>query len=85
MVKIVVMDVNKKLPLEYIICKPQIKIKCSPMIFMLYGYGSNKEDSFSFTNALSPEYTTTSFRAPYRLVSFGYAWYMVNFDTDRNN
>ena len=51
------MDTNKKLPLEYIIREPQIKIKRSPVIFMLHGYGSNEEDLFSFANALPPEYT----------------------------
>ena len=59
------MDTNKKLPLEYIIREPQIKIKRSPVIFMLHGYGSNEEDLFSFANALPPEYTIISFRAPY--------------------
>ena len=68
------MDTNKKLPLEYIIREPQIKIKRSPVIFMLHGYGSNEEDLFSFANA-----------APYHLASFGYAWYMINFDADQNN
>ena len=79
------MDTNKKLPLEYIIREPQIKIKRSPVIFMLHGYGSNEEDLFSFANALPPEYTIISFRAPYHLASFGYAWYMINFDADKNN
>ena len=79
------MDTNKKLPLEYIIREPQIKIKRSPVIFMLHGYGSNEEDLFSFANALPPEYTIISCRAPYYLASFGYAWYMINFDADQNN
>ena len=79
------MDTNKKLPLEYIIREPQIKIKRSPVIFMLHGYGSNEEDLFSFANALPPEYTIISFRSPYHLASFGYAWYMINFDADQNN
>ena len=79
------MDTNKKLPLEYIIREPQIKIKRSPVIFMLHGYGSNEEDLFSFANALPPEYNIISFRAPYHLASFGYAWYMINFDADQNN
>ena len=79
------MDTNKKLPLEYIIREPQIKIKRSPVIFMLHGYGSNEEDLFSFANALPPEYTIISFSAPYHLASFGYAWYMINFDADQNN
>ena len=79
------MDTNKKLPLEYIIREPQIKIKRSPVIFMLHGYGSNEEDLFSFANALPPEYTIISFIAPYHLASFGYAWYMINFDADQNN
>nr|WP_314559177.1 alpha/beta fold hydrolase [uncultured Capnocytophaga sp.] len=76
------MNANKKLPLEYIIRYPELRNKRSPVIFMIHGYGSNEEDLFSFADALPSEYTIISFRAPYHLASFGYAWYMINFDTD---
>ena len=78
------MNANKKLPLEYILREPLLKVELPPVIFMIHGYGSNEEDLFSFANALPPEYMIISFRAPYHLATFGYAWYMINFDADQN-
>ncbi|SQA78878.1 Carboxylesterase 2 [Capnocytophaga ochracea] len=77
------METHKKLPLEYVIREPQVRTKRSPVIFMLHGYGSNEEDLFSFADELPKEYTIISLRAPYNLTSFGYAWYMINFDEDQ--
>ena len=79
------MSNNKKIPLEYIVREPQVRTKRPPVIFMLHGYGSNEEDLFSFADALPAEYMIISFRAPYHLVTFGYAWYMINFDAEQEN
>ena len=67
------MSNNKKIPLEYIVREPQVRTKRPPVIFMLHGYGSTDEDLFSFADALPAEYMIISFRAPYHLVTFGYA------------
>ena len=77
------MNTNKKLPLEYIIRQPQVRLKTSPVIFMLHGYGSNEQDLFSFAEELTDQYTVISLRAPYNLPGFGYAWYMIDFDADK--
>lgn len=78
------MKTNDSLPLSYVIREPLIKIKRSPVIFMLHGYGSNEEDLFSFADELPEEYTIISIRAPYELADFGYAWYAINFDAEQN-
>ena len=80
-----VTNMNKKLTLEYVLREPQMRMKRPPVIFMLHGYGSNEEDLFSFAEALPPEYMIISFRAPYHLATFGYAWYMINFDATQEN
>lgn len=78
------METNNLLPLEYIIREPLVKIKRSPVIFMLHGYGSNEEDLFSFADELPKEYTIISIRAPHKLPDFGYAWYAIDFDAEQN-
>ena len=78
------METNNLLPLKYVIREPLIKIKRSPVIFMLHGYGSNEEDLFSFAEELPEEYTIISIRAPYSLSGFGNAWYSINFDAEQD-
>ncbi len=78
------MKTNGQLTLEYVIREPLVKIKRSPVVFMLHGYGSNEEDLFSFADELPKEYTIISVRAPYKLPGFGYAWYAINFDAGQN-
>lgn len=39
----------------------------SPAIFMLHGYGQNKEEFFSIANELPQEYIVISIQAPYKL------------------
>ncbi|MFK8274077.1 alpha/beta hydrolase [Capnocytophaga cynodegmi] len=77
------METNNSLPLKYIMREPLVKVKRSPAIFMLHGYGSNEEDLFSFAEELPKEYTIISLRAPYSLPEFGYAWYSINFDEEQ--
>lgn len=78
------METNYSLPLKYVMREPLVKIKRSPVIFMLHGYGSNEEDLFSFAEELPKQYTIISLRAPYALPSFGYAWYAINFDKEQD-
>lgn len=78
------METRNTLPLEYIIREPLVKIKTSPAIFMLHGYGSNEQDLFSFANEFPEQYTIISIRAPHTLPNFGYAWYSINFDQEQD-
>lgn len=72
-----------KLPLEYVMRSAKVTQENSPVIFMIHGYGSNKEDLFSFADALPEEYVVFSLQAPYALHEFGYAWYAIDLAQER--
>ena len=70
--------------LEYLIRKPKIETKNSPLLILLHGYGSNEEDLFSFATELPDELLIISARAPLTLGVGSYAWYSINFDATSN-
>lgn len=49
-----------------------------PAIIMLHGFGSNKEDLFSFENYLPAKYTVISLQAPISNPYGGYAWFDIH-------
>lgn len=65
--------------LNYLIRQPKIKNdKKSPVIFLIHGYGSNKEDLFSFAEELPEEFAVVSVEAPYKMPDFQwFAWYSI--------
>ena len=65
--------------LDYNIKKPTDITSESKVIIMLHGYGSNKEDLFSFSEHIPKKYTVVSIRAPLDL-GMGFAWYDIGFD-----
>ncbi|PQJ82223.1 alpha/beta hydrolase [Polaribacter glomeratus] len=66
--------------LEYIVREPKNKTQNPPLLILLHGYGSNKEDLFSFAEELPDELLIVSAQAPYEMGYGGYAWYAINFD-----
>ncbi|PQB07209.1 phospholipase [Polaribacter filamentus] len=66
--------------LEYIVREPKNKTQNPPLLILLHGYGSNKEDLFSFAEELPDELLIISVQAPYEMGYGGYAWYAINFD-----
>lgn len=66
--------------LEYIVRQPKNKIENPPLLVLLHGYGSNKEDLFSFAEELPDELVIISAQAPLSMGFGGYAWYSINFD-----
>jgi phospholipase/carboxylesterase len=66
--------------LEYIIRAPKNKTQNPPLLILLHGYGSNKEDLFSFAEELPEELLIISAQAPYEMGYGGFAWYQINFD-----
>mgnify|MGYP005852002805 CR=1 FL=1 len=70
--------------LQYLIREPKVKKDKNPLLLLLHGYGSNKEDLFSFAAELPDEYYVISVQAPYDLMYGSYAWYAINFDADEN-
>ncbi len=63
--------------LESIIRKGTNRNK-SPLLVLLHGYGSNKEDLFSFHQYLPKEYTVVSYQGPINLPWGGYAWFDIS-------
>ncbi len=49
------------------------------LLFLLHGYGSNKEDLFSFAAEIPKNLDVISLEAPISLPFGGYAWYDINF------
>jgi phospholipase/carboxylesterase len=66
--------------LEYIVKEPKTKTQNPPLLILLHGYGSNKEDLFSFAEELPDDLLIVSAQAPYEMGYGVYAWYAINFD-----
>lgn len=64
--------------LQYNIRKSDNKQGKSPAIFMLHGYGSNKEDLFSFVDSIPKRFTVFSLQAPYYMMENSYAWFALS-------
>lgn len=69
--------------LTYIKRDPKIATSNPPLLILLHGYGSNKDDLFSFAEELPDELLIISAEAPYDMGYGSYAWYAINFD-DQN-
>ena len=63
--------------LKYLIRHSENK-ENSPSIFLLHGYGSNKEDLFSLEGYLPINHTIISLEAPISLPFGGFTWFEVN-------
>ena len=66
--------------LQYLVRAPKKAIENPPLLLLLHGYGSNKEDLFSFADELQDELLIISAEAPHEMGFGGYAWYAINFD-----
>ena len=63
--------------LEYLI-RRGTGLEPTPAFIMLHGFGSNKEDLFSFENYLPAQHTVISLQAPISNPYGGYAWFDIN-------
>jgi phospholipase/carboxylesterase len=66
--------------LQYIVREPKIASQKPPLLILLHGYGSNKEDLFSFADELPDDLLIVSAQAPLSIGNGGFAWYSINFD-----
>lgn len=66
--------------LQYLVRKPKKASENPPLLILLHGYGSNKEDLFSFADELPEDFLIISAQAPHEMGFGGYAWYAINFD-----
>ncbi|MDB4297633.1 alpha/beta hydrolase-fold protein [Flavobacteriaceae bacterium] len=72
------------LSLEYLVKEPVAYTENTPLILLMHGYGSNKEDLFSFGTELPEQALIISVQAPTALPFGGFAWYNITFDADEN-
>lgn len=70
----------KKLTLNYIKKEPIIIDSKTSLLILLHGYGSNKEDLFSFASELPDNLLVISAEAPIDMGYGGYAWYNIHFN-----
>jgi len=61
--------------------RPPVKpTKNPPVLYLLHGLGSNKDDLFSFANSLPGELLVICPQAPNRISEKGYSWYPLRRD-----
>ena len=65
--------------LDYLIRPAKTQNTKAPALILLHGYGSNKEDLFSFQAYLPQDHTVIALEAPLTLMPGGYAWYELHF------
>jgi len=56
--------------------------KNSKVIIMFHGYGSNKDDLFSFAKFMSPNFLIISVQAPIQMDYNSYCWWSLNYNND---
>ena len=70
--------------LAYNINHPKKFSSKSKIIIMLHGYGSNKEDLFSFSDYMNPNDLIISIQGPNKIDYGSYCWWTINFDESMN-
>ena len=65
---------------EYTVKEPTSFDQNSKVVFMFHGYGSNKEDLFSFSKFMDPELLVVSVQAPLKLDYNSYCWWLLQYD-----
>ena len=56
--------------------------KNNKVIIMFHGYGSNKDDLFSFAKFMSPNFLIISVQAPIQMDYNSYCWWSLNYNND---
>tara|TARA_B100000575_G_C23132488_1_gene657157 strand:- start:1234 stop:1884 length:651 start_codon:yes stop_codon:yes gene_type:complete len=56
--------------------------KNNKVIIMFHGYGSNKDDLFSFAKFMNPNYLIISVQAPIKMDYNSYCWWSINYNNN---
>jgi len=56
--------------------------KNEKVIIMFHGYGSNKDDLFSFAKFMNPNFLIISIQAPIQMDYNSYCWWSLNYNND---
>ncbi|MEN8138989.1 MAG: phospholipase [Bacteroidota bacterium] len=71
---------KKTFNLDYNIKESADGIENSKVIYMIHGFGADKNDLFSFANYLPGSFTVIALQAPYSLPFGGKAWYNIELE-----
>ena len=67
---------------DYSIKEPLSFDKDDKVIIMFHGYGSNKDDLFSFAKFMNPNFLIISVQAPIQMDYNSYCWWSLNYNND---
>lgn len=70
----------REVPLEYKIREAKVKSEHPPVLFLLHGYGSNKDDLFPLAAGIDDRFLIVSVQGAYHLADNSYAWYSLDFN-----
>ena len=56
--------------------------KDNKVIIMFHGYGSNKDDLYSFAKFMNPNFLIISIQGPIQMGYNSYCWWSLNYDND---
>jgi phospholipase/carboxylesterase len=76
---------KKQFNLDYNIRLSNLGTEKSKVIYLIHGYGADKNDLFSFANYLPENLTVIAVQAPFSLPYGGAAWYSLEVDTKGNH
>ena len=65
---------------DYSVKNPQPSKKDNKVIIMFHGYGSNKDDLFSFAEFMNPDFLIISIQAPIKLDNHSHCWWPLHYD-----
>ena len=67
---------------DYSIKEPLSFDKNNKVIIMFHGYGSNKDDLFSFAKFMNPNFLIISIQGPIQMDYNSYCWWSLNLNND---
>lgn len=70
--------------LHYLVRQPKVKTERTPLVVLLHGVGSNEQNMFSLAEAMPENFLVVSARGPLTRGNGGYAWFQVQFSTERS-
>tara|TARA_B100001564_G_scaffold3010_1_gene2588 strand:- start:1212 stop:1862 length:651 start_codon:yes stop_codon:yes gene_type:complete len=73
-----------KASFDYLVKEPSVIKKDNKVILMFHGYGSNKEDLFSFSEYMDPSFLIISIQASNKMDYNSYCWWSLEYDAEMN-
>lgn len=75
---------KKQFNLDYNIRPSNLGLENSKVIYLIHGFGADKNDLFSFANHIPVSFTVIAIQAPIELPFGGRAWYNIDFEGEKH-